>query len=554
MEKIANDTISLWQEEGSHLLTQNFEVFRGLVEQAKHYVQHSRYDMAAVYGEIAAFYATCMHSGIFVSNELEQILLTIGQKTISKSFSHNRSTASLKTPKRILHVITSVHSIGGHTRMVWRWIQQDAERSHSIVITRQEPQIEVPTVLRTAAKNTGGNIYVLNEKIGSLISWAKQLRKIANQADLVILHTRNYDVIPIIAFAQKEQCPPILFLDHADHLFWLGASISDIFISLRESGMRLLQERRGIEADRSVLLPIIIEPTQRTLSQVEAKKKLGLPENSILLLSVARAVKYRTIDGISFADAHLPLLKQHDNALLLVVGSGHRKDWEAAIRETQGRIKVIDETTNTALYYQAADIYVDSFPFISNTSLLEAGSYGVPLVSRYPYSDASEILGADMPGLTGNMIRVRNIEEYTIVLSRLVADEEFRLSLGEATRNKIAETHLGNNWQNILEDLYMRAVTLSKSKINRDMNVIDKIFISEPDVLLPIVHGDKDKFNFDLIIQPSMGILPMSLRWFHWKRFRKNYASRYSLSFLLPEWLHIKYLRLKKTLKSSYKL
>jgi glycosyltransferase involved in cell wall biosynthesis len=310
--------------------------------------------------------------------------------------------------------------------------------------------------------------------------------------------------------------------------------------------MRLLHKRRGIETERSVLLPIIIEPTHRNLSPSQAKQKIGLPEDSILLLSVARAVKYKTIDGISFADAHLPLLEKYEKVFLIVVGPNNPADWATAIQKTEGRIRVISETPNTAIFYQAADIYVDSFPFVSNTSLLEAGSYAVPLVTRNPYSDASEILGADMPGLTGNMIQVRDIQEYIATLSHLIEDEKLRQSLGEATSKKIAETHWGNHWQQKLENLYMSAMSIPK--VNRTMTAVDQMYIGEPDTLIPIVHGGN--CDVDYVIQIYMGILPLSLRWQHWQRFYQKYSSRYSLSFLLPEWLYRQYLNFRLTLKN----
>jgi glycosyltransferase involved in cell wall biosynthesis len=428
-------------------------------------------------------------------------------------------------------------SIGGHSRMLCRWIQQDTERSHSLALTRQAPN-KVPKTLKDAVNNSHGNIYVLNERIGSIVSWAKRLREIAATADIVVLHIYNFDILPIIAFANKEKCPPIIFLNHSDHLFWAGASISDVVVNLRESGMRLSQERRSIEAERNLLLPIILSPIKRLLSRTEAKQQLGIAENSVVLLSIARAIKYQTIDGISFADAHIPLLKQHEQAILLVVGPDEKEDWSAATQETNGRIIVIGETEDTALFYQAADIYVDSFPFVSNTSLLEAGSYGIPLVSRYPYSDASTILGADMTGLTGNLIRVRDLEEYTAVLSRLVEDEEFRLSLGEATRKKITQTHIGSNWQHSLNNIYSRTVSINQISINVAV-ATDKIFSGEPDVYLPHIYGWD--ISLHRLIESYLTFMPFNQRLPHWIELAKKHGFHNRISLLLPEWFRLRY-------------
>jgi glycosyltransferase involved in cell wall biosynthesis len=537
------DTFSLWREEGRHSIQQNFEEFRSLLVKAKDFAERDQYDMAALYSWLAALQAQYNHCGLFVSPELENILLHIGRKTISTSLYPSKSISLLEKPKKILHISTNVSSpYGGIPRLIRRWIQQDTERSHSLVLTGQIP-LPVPKILRDAVLNSQGKIYLLDVENGGVISAAKQLRQYATTADMVVLHTWESDVIATIAFANKEESPPVIYVNHGDHCFWLGASISDVVVNLRESGMCLSQERRGIEVERNMLLPTILEPLKRVLSPAEAKRQIGLAEDNLLLLSIARPPKYQTINGISFADAHVPLLERYERAILLVIGSGNREDWSAAIQKTQGRIIALEQTEDTAVYYQAADIYVDSYPIVSNTSLLEAGSYGVPLVSRYPYSDSCAILSADLPGLAGNLIMARDLEEYTAVLSRLVEDEKFRLSLGEATRSKIVETHWGSNWQRILENIYLCAATLPRVTV--PSSPMDQMVLCEPDVLLPHIMGSK-KFNVDYLIQEgTMKFIPFNQRLLYWIKFVKKYGIYKNTSnrlgrvkCLVPNWLY----------------
>lgn len=542
MEKIANNTLSLWQEEGKHLIQQNFEGFHSLVTQARDYLQRGNYEAAAVYADIAALYAICKHSGLFVSPELEEILLTIGRKAIRQNVVITQGNSLPKSPKNILHIATYAANIGGHSRMLWRWIQEDKERSHSVVLTQQAPR-EIPKILIDAVRESKGKIYVLNKSIGSILSWAKQLRQYAASADIVVLHTLCDDVIPTIAFANKEQSPPIIFVNNADTYLWVGASIIDVVANLRESGMRLSQERRGIEPPRNALLPIILNPITRTLSRTEAKRQLGLAEDSILLLSIARATKYKTIDNVNFADAHISLLEKYQQVILIVIGPGNSEDWSAAIQRTHGRIKIFGEREDTNLFYQAADIYVDSFPMTSITSMLEAGSYGTPLVSRHYFSPESDVLGGDAPGLTDNLIYVRDLQEYTIVLSKLVEDQEFRLSLGETTRRKIIETHTGKGWQQFLEDLYLRAITLPRLHITHFQK--DKISLQEPDILIPYYYPENKHIDTDGMIQGRIRLMPLVERFQNLVRLNKKYGlGRFSL--LLPEWFYLRYyLRIK---------
>lgn len=537
MEIVFNNTLRHWQEEGRKTIPQNFEVFRNLVAQAKEYAERGNYDMAAIYSDIAADYAGfSQHCGLFVSPELEHLLLTIGRKAIRSSPS-TRKTSLPEAPKKILHVVYGVWHVGGHSRLLWRWINQDNERSHSVVLTRMSVAY-TPQELRDAVSSTGGKVYALNETIGNFIARAKQLRKIAESADIVVLHTIEDGSIPALAFAHKEHSPPIIYVNLADERFWPGVGIVDVLANLRESGMCLSQDRRGVEPRRNLLLPTLVEPTRRRLSRSEAKQQLGIDENTIVLLSIARAVKYRTSDATTFAEAHVPLLKQHEQALLVVVGPGDHEDWSAAIQQTQGRIRVLGETPNTATFYQAADIYIDSYPFISITSLLEAGSYGTPLVSRYPYSsDACAIFGADMPGLTGNLIRVQDLEEYTKVLSRLVEDQEFRISLGEATRKKIEEIHTGANWQNSLEHIYACAATLPRVTLTAVPK--DKISVDEPDCFLQKVFHFENH-DVDQMILDRVRLMPLGTRLSFWLKLIKmgNFGQRGRISLLLPDWLY----------------
>ncbi|MBD2208367.1 glycosyltransferase family 4 protein [Nostoc linckia FACHB-104] len=537
MEKIANDALHLASTEGRQLIQANYKAFASLVTQAQGYAQQGKYTEAAVYVQMAALYGFWRHSGLFASPELEQVLRAIAQQTIPI---YPQKTQPLTgTPRKVLHVASAVQGIGGLGRMIWRWMQQDTKSCHSLVLT-QQPSSSVPTILRDAVDNSGGKIYSLNETtIGGILAWAKRLRQIAADADVVVLHIWPDDAIPIIAFANKEQSPPILYLDHADHGFWLGASISDILISLRSSGMRLAQERRGFEAERIGLLPIILPPTTRTLSRIEAKQKLGFDENTVLLLSIARAPKYSTIDEPNFADAHVPLLEKHDNAVLVVIGPGDSEDWSAAVERTQGRIKIFAEREDTAVFYQAADIYVDSFPIISITSLLEAGSYGVPLVTRYPYSDACAILGSDAPGLDEHLLRARNLQQYTAILSRLIEDAEFRWSQGDATSKCIAEKHTGSNWQSSLEEIYAKAMNLPRVTVKSDLR--DEMFLGEPDVLLTRIFWNAcghDQIEPENLKKWHM--MPFTKRFAFWMQLIKErgVGRNGAIDILLPQWLY----------------
>ncbi|MFN0147401.1 MAG: glycosyltransferase [Dehalococcoidia bacterium] len=442
-------------------LSDEYAIFAKLVRRACRYADAGRLTAAAASAEVAANFAYYRHPGIWVSHDLEEMLLRLGQAdgvTADQSFRQHLPSS----PASVLHVATRVEDVGGHSRMTWRWIKQDAGRRHSLALTKQGAR-PIPDEIVRAVAESGGHIYILNKRPGSIISWARQLREISKAYDFVVLNIYADDIIPILAFSDKDSTPPVAFLDQADHAFWLGASVSDVVVSLRESGQRLAKSRRAVDPDRSYLLPIPLTITARSLSRREAKRQLGLPEDSLVILSIARAPKYRMFRGAHYADPIVEVLREFPKARLLVIGPDEDAGWKKIRSLTGGRVTALGTFPASNAYYQAADIYLDSFPVNSITSLLEAASYGVPLISRQAFPDTCGVLGADAPGISSAMIRTHTEAEFTDALRALLGDEARRSSVGEAIRRDVLDAH-GDGWRAQLEDLYAYATALPPNR------------------------------------------------------------------------------------------
>jgi glycosyltransferase involved in cell wall biosynthesis len=505
-------------------------VFRRLADRAADSLRRGRADAAAVHAEIAANYAMSHHAGLFASPELERLLLSIGRELPSPSPDRARSTRADGMPRAVLHVLTRAFDIGGDARTVWRWIGLDSGRAHSVALTRQGA-VPVPAPLRMAVAASGGQIHVLNGRRGGLLAWASALRALAARADLVVLHVHPYDVIPPLAFADKSCTPPVVFVDHADHAFWLGIGCSDVVAALRESGRCLARGRRGVAPERSALLPIPLDPAPPALSRAEARARLGLAEDAPVLLSIARPHKYTPLDDESFVEAAVPIVERCPSAVLLAIGPEHAGPWAAAAARTGGRVRALGLRDDTAPFYRAADVYLDSYPVVSITSLLEAGGHGLPLVSRLPPLGAPGVLGADTPGL-GRLVRARDAAGFRAAVGHLLADPEHRARLGAATRRDIAAAHTGDGWRRALADLYRLAATLPPIAMGPGQS--DCRQVGELDMLLPQVFRDEP--DLDTIRQFYLRLLPVDLRLLAWlSRLRARRPLPAGL--LLPEWL-----------------
>lgn len=439
-------------------ILRNFQEFSGLVGAAQHCLGRGDHAMAAVLGDAALGHALARHPGLFACPALEHLLVALGRAALPPAGPPRPRPGAIR---HVLHVCSYVRPVGGHSRLIWRWIGADAGRRHSLALTR-ETHWTIPEPLREAVRGSGGRITIVNSVPGGLLRWARRLHAIARTADAIVLHG-NDDVLPLIALAGLAQEIPVILVDHADHLFWLGAGTATLIASMRESGLRLARRRRGVDPSRQALLPTLIEPPVRDLGRTQARRALGIPEDAVVLLSIARAGKYACVNGVSFAEAHLPLLLAYPRAELVVVGPGRPTTWAAAIAAAGGRIRTFAETPDTARFYAAADLYLDSYPHTSITSLLEAGAHGIPLVTLDPYGEQAEVLAADMPGLTGSLVRTGSHADYLRQVGALVADAAARRRLGDATRAKILACHTGTAWRQALEDVYRRALAAPRA-------------------------------------------------------------------------------------------
>jgi hypothetical protein len=428
--------------------------------------------------------------------------------------------------------------MGGHTRLAWRWIEGDDGRVHSVAVTRQayEP---MPDSLLEAVRARGGRIERIDRAAPGIIRRAAALQALAAQADLVVLHTHPFDVVPSIALAGLDRSgarPPTILLNHADHLFWIGLSSSDLVLHLRSSGARLSFARRGLSPDRSGILPVPLSRAPQPVRREDARRALGYSSGEVLAVSIASGYKFGSTEGGSM----LPLLEQAmercPDLRVLAVGPGDRAEWQAAAKRVAGRIVSFGNRDDLAAIYGSADIYLDSYPFSSLTSMLEAGQQRIPLLA---YSDAgpdADVLGFDDPATEGLAVRARSPAEYVSALEQLVDDPAARLERGRQIAGAIATSHEGQGWRDHLERAYARASAVHVSP--RDLAEIPSVdpvpgTTSELDRRL-LTLLDAQQADAPTGVRGHLRLAPFSVRLEEWNGSRGT-VRPLSIVVLLPE-------------------
>lgn len=513
----------------------NFERYDAHVVRAEELLAAGDARSAAIWAKMAALIAVESHCGIYSSPRIERLLTTIGKASEPVSEPRPMPTAV----RRVLHVSTEIYPFGGHSKMLRLWIENDPGRQHSLVLTNQ--CVPVPADIMAAVVDQGGKVHWrLNRWPGDVMGVVTKLRRIARNYDLIVLHTSYDDVVPSIAFAQSDRYPPVLFLNHADHLFWIGSAISQVVGSMRAAAMELAETRRGIAPERSMLVPILVNPTVRRTSREEARKALGVADDEVLLISVARALKYRSLDGMPYAQVHAEVLRDHPKARLLVVGAGDQPDWREAAASVSGRIESLT-ARDPKPYFEAADVYLDSYPFCSATSMMEAAGYGLPCITRFVLPAGARICGMDHPGLFGPLIEVDNNEDYKARLSELISDSGLRAEIGKAMLDSVARSNVAPGWCTYMEAAYAQALALARP----DGHLVfpgqeaEKPSCGEPDLRIEEIYG-YTRSPLRLVKEHIPQLSPKErLRLWRAVGRERGFASpKETVKLLFPEWIH----------------
>ena len=197
----------------------------------------------------------------------------------------------------------------------------------------------------------------------------------------LVLHLNPNDVLALAAclLYRRASGAELIFYDHADTYFWLGASLADRLIEYRPVGAAVAREKRGVAAEKISFVP----PTSRSRHSPDvARASLGVPDGATVSLTVAAYYKTRPDGHWDYARTVSRVLAAHPRHHHLLVGHGPPAD-EEALREglPEGRARLLGKRTDVDALLRAADLVIESFPLMGGVFRLDALREGRPVVA-----------------------------------------------------------------------------------------------------------------------------------------------------------------------------
>lgn len=370
----SEDLFNFNREEAMNILIQNRQSLENYVYSMKNSLILGDYENvsrnAYKFAAIASW--SWYHPGFYQSPEIENMLLECADKLPKEEYVIKNEN---NKKRKVLHVLSEGYSVGGHTRLAKNWIKSDDDSIHSLVTTWQLGS--TPQWLLDEIKKSGGWTFSLETVSDKHVERAAKLRRLAYEwADIVVLHIHMMDPIPVIAFG-IDGGPPIIYMNHGDHCFWLGASIADLVVDLRISGQKLTLTRRS--CNNSCILPIPLE-AKKSFNKNEIKEKYKIKKNEIIILTIASNYKFRSINNYNYINIIKDIINSIDNCRAYIIGPNDTGKWHEINIETGGKIQALGVLTEIEEFYQMADVYLDCFMMGSMTSLLDASKYGIPII------------------------------------------------------------------------------------------------------------------------------------------------------------------------------
>lgn len=383
------------------------------------------------------------HGGRFTLPRVEEAL-----RDLALPPADGAAARAARVAGRTLHVVTRAFVVGGHTKIVRRWVEMMDDDRHAVVLVRQRGPVE-PAWLAPPGRD-----------VPIVDLWGEGLRRHADRAAVlaammtaaarVVLHIHPDDAVSVAAAHRAAAAGADLrLLNHADHVAWLGAALPITLLDGRPAGRRLAASRRGIPESHSDIVRLPLTPF--TLPpRAEARAALGLADRDVLLLTIASRFKYGPIEGESL-EAPLALALRRPEVRLVAIGTGQRHPLFARLaRRFPGRVQAHGVIANPAAFRAAADVYVDSYPFCSPTSMLESALQGTPVLAYQPDEPGLDVLFSECPGIPREAYAAPTPEGFAALLDGLLDDPARRAEVSQALRAGM-KVHLLETWRPAME-------------------------------------------------------------------------------------------------------
>lgn len=441
------------------LLKSNKKYFEQSIWVAEKLFKEKLYEDCINYIEKTAYFGWFNFSGYYKSERLETLLLQIQIVILPTNIVEKKNKKN-----NVLHICSEISISGGHSKLIYNWIKNDNSKTHTVLSTRQS--VEEIRDISNFYISDKLNIEHLSVKSSSKIESAKLLHnELLKNYDIIILHIHPDETLTNIVLSSASIVTPVYFVNHADHAFWLGTSISDFILQIRESNITLDAVRRDININRQFFLPI---PVENNFKNDEILEGDCAGNNFINLLSTGNAYKYKPTKNYNFLQEAYRIVNENENVIFNVVGIspssfyGQKFNHKRLILYGNISILALEEIE------KKTDIYIEGFPVPSFTALLQLGFRKKPFALHYKPLTLFKLFS---DSLNHGIYYPDSLEEWHYNIKKLISNLDYREEIAEKQYTYISNNFSIKVWKILVEKLYNNSKNVSHSvwKLSSDI-------------------------------------------------------------------------------------
>lgn len=301
-----------------------------------------------------------------------------------------------------------------------------------------------------------------------------RLRQLVADVELIVLHIHPDDPVAPVALARMPAARPVLFVDHASHVFWMGACAANLVLTLHTEACRTTATRRGVPPHQICWWPLSFDLSRLdTPPRFPVRKDLNIPADAVTLLTSGWPYKFHAIEGHSFSKAIAPVLASRPTTHLIAVGpTADDSAWKELLGLFPGRIHLLgiqDEQFMTSCYH-ACDIYLDSIPFSSGSAVMEAAALGKPIIKFATQEMRDSGFAADLDAVPMPAYNWTDLDSYRNNLLDLIdMTPSDRVLLGSIISSSVRNWHNEDVCRFFLEKAYRQAKNSVRIQIDADL-------------------------------------------------------------------------------------
>lgn len=428
---------------------------------------------------IASFAWKC-HTGYLRDNRLDKLLDSI---SVKKERIGLQETEDHSGRKHVIFVASTIYNVGGHTRIMLDWIATDVDRKYTIILTNQ--RIPIPEFVRS--QNV--RLFALDLE-STLKQRALTLRKIVEEekADLIVLNQHPNDVIPHVSL--KSISVPIVYFNHADHVFWLGSGASDLVLDFRSDGRDCTQNRRRLPSE---VLPYRVGIESVGKSKDELRSEMNLKEPKVLV-TMASGYKFQKNQEVDFLNEFAGFLNRNKDVGLYVIGvCQDRLQGLSDLFEVPDNMHLLGELIDPRCYVQSADLFVEPYPMSSGLAMAEVAHLGIPIFWAYSTNKTIFKSGAYTVFFPDQKRACSTREQYFADLRSTIDDPNSLESLYENLNGFLSAT-TKDRWLIQLSEIYASVSARDRMDYEENVNTMSDDDARFSDFCSPNVWTVFDRF------------------------------------------------------------